>query len=253
MDRVVAKPPPEQQTPATSTMTNAGDQFGAATDMTKLSEALTKYQEAATKVQEEKGDVRQKAWNRLPQIQRNIILLGGIDEDNEIPTNPTEEMLVILGCQNGAQVDQYLKQVMAGYNVSFEPGLCSAINKGIMVHADDGSLPKNYSCFLTPPMKDDIDVEESNAILKLAVQSKYTEDDVTPLTKMQISILMNVQDLRQHVKNISGLTKKCFGENAIMTQSLKDLENHTYQNKMRYTYESRQDSLFGGDLLGKVH
>ena len=146
-------------------------------------------------------------------------------------------MLAILGCQNGAQVDQYLKQVMVGHNVSFELGLCSALNKGLMVHADDGSLPKNFPCFLTPPMKDDEGEAECNSILKLAVQSKYTEEDVTLLTKMQISVPMNVQDLKQHVKNIAGFATRCFGENSVLNQSLQELHEHINLKEMSYTYE----------------
>ena len=64
-----------------------------------------------------------------------------------VPDGPTEDMLAILGCQNGAQVEQYLKQVLVGHNVSIEPGLCSAINKGIFVHADDGSMPRHFFLF----------------------------------------------------------------------------------------------------------
>ena len=90
-----------------------------------------------------------------------------------VPDGPTEDMLAILGCQNGAQVDQYLKQVLVGHNVCIEPGLCSAINKGIFVHADDGSMPRHFSCFLTPPMKDDTGIEESNSILRL---QQFNED-----------------------------------------------------------------------------
>ena len=147
--------PPASVAPQPQTIADLGNRLGATTAMTKLSEALTKYQEVAARAHEEKSDVKLKVWNRLPQIQQSIILFGGIDEDNEVPSTPMEEMLAILGCQNGAQVDQYLKQVMIGHNVSFEPGLCSALNKGLIVHADDGTLPKNFSCFLTPPMKDD--------------------------------------------------------------------------------------------------
>ena len=84
------------------------DQYGDAPAMTKLLEALIRYQEAAAKVQEEENEVKLKAWNSLLQIQWNIVLIGGVDEDNGVPTKPTEEMLAILGYQNGAQIDQYL-------------------------------------------------------------------------------------------------------------------------------------------------
>ena len=115
---------------------------GAMTALTKLSMSIVKQQEAAFKNQEEKADTRLKSWRRLPKIQQNGILLGGIDENSNIPTEPTEEMLSILGCQNGAQVDQYLRQSMSGHNMQIEPGLCSAINKGIIVHPDDASTLK---------------------------------------------------------------------------------------------------------------
>ena len=153
------------------------------TALTKLSMSIVKQQEAAIKNQEEKADNRLKSWRRLPKIQQNVILLGGIDENSNIPTEPTEEMLSILGCQNGAQVDQYLRQSMSGHNMQIEPGLCSAINKGIIVHPDDASTPKKFTAFLTPPINDDADVIENGNLLKLAVQDKYDKHDVVLLTK----------------------------------------------------------------------
>ena len=53
------------------------------------------------KAQEEKGDYRVKAWKNLPKIQQDIILMGGIEEDDAIPQMATDEMLAILGCSNG--------------------------------------------------------------------------------------------------------------------------------------------------------
>ena len=83
---------------------NSLSQDGAITAMTKLSECMVKHQEAVLKHQEEKKDTRQKAWTKLPAIQKNIILLGGVDDQGSVPDHPTKEMLSILGCQNGAQV-----------------------------------------------------------------------------------------------------------------------------------------------------
>ena len=78
---------------------------GAITAMTKLSDSMIKHQEAALKSQEDKSDSRMKAWRRLPKIQQNVIVLAGVEEDGTVPDEPTEEMLSVLGCQNGAQVD----------------------------------------------------------------------------------------------------------------------------------------------------
>ena len=68
-------------------------QTGALIAMTKLSEAMTRYQEASVKVQDTKADTRLKAWAKLPQVQKNIILLGGVKEDGTYDKEVTEEML----------------------------------------------------------------------------------------------------------------------------------------------------------------
>ena len=67
---------------------NSFNQNGAITTMTKLSECMVKHQEAALKNQEEKKDTRQKAWHKHPEIQKNIILLGGVDDQGSIPDHP---------------------------------------------------------------------------------------------------------------------------------------------------------------------
>ena len=234
-------------------VSNDVSQTGALTAMTKLSEAMTRYQEASAKVQDTKADTRLKAWTKLPQVQKNIILLGGVREDGTYDKEVTEEMLSILGCSNGAQVDQYLKQVMVGHNVRLEPGLCSALNKGILIHADDTTAPKHFTPFLTPPISDDEDVAENNDLLKLAVQTKYSENDVSLLTKMDVSIPMKTQELKHQVKNIAGLTARCLGSDSLLYASLKDVADHIEKREISYNYEFRQDKLFGGNFLDRIH
>ena len=192
-------------------MNTASPSDGTMTALTKLSMSIAKQQEAAIKMQEDKSDNMLKSWRRLPKIQQNIILQGGIDSNGEIPTEPTEEMLSTLGCQNGAQVDQYLRQSMAGHNLHLEPGLCSAINKGIFAHPDDMSTPRNFAAFLTPPINDDDDIMENSNLLKLAVQDKYDSHDVTLLTKTDISIPMEDPELKHEIKNIEGLSGRTLG------------------------------------------
>ena len=93
-------------------------------------------------------------------------------------------MLSILGCSNGVQVDQYLKQVMVGYNVKLEPVLCSALSKGIFIHADDTTFFKHFTPFITLSITDGEKITENNDLLKLVVQKTYSESDILLLTKM---------------------------------------------------------------------
>ena len=81
---------------------------GAAVALSKPSDSLNLYHQGAMKSQAEHDDSRLKSWQRLPKVQQNIILLGGVTDQGSIPSKLTEEMMSILGCQNGAQVDQFL-------------------------------------------------------------------------------------------------------------------------------------------------
>ena len=88
--------------PRTSNVSLTMNQDSATVAITKLAQSMVKHQEAQLEVQKEKGDSRLKAWKKLPRIQQNITLPGGISEDGGIQEQATEEMLSILGCQNGA-------------------------------------------------------------------------------------------------------------------------------------------------------
>ena len=226
---------------------------GATIAITKLAASMIKHQEAQLRAQEEKGDSRLKAWKKLPKIQQDIILLGGIEEDGAIPQAATDEMLAILGCSNGPQVDQYLRQSMQSHNMTLEPGFCTALNKGIFVSPDDSSMPKNFTPFLTPPIKDDEDIEESTNLLKLAVQEKYDQQDLVLLTKMDIAIPMQTQELKHQVKNIAGLAGRCFGDSSILYASIKTVADHIDRKENSYSHEFRQEKFFGGHFLDKLH
>ena len=162
-------------------------------------------------------------------------------------------MLSILGCQNGAQVDQYLRQSMQGHNMSLEPGFCTALNKGILVSPDDASTPKNFTSFLTPPVGDDEEDEENANLLKLAVQEQFDEKDLVLLTKMDVTIPMKVHCLKHHIKNYSGCAGRCLGEHSIAHKSLKGLAEHIENKETSYAYEFKQEKLFGGSILDKVN
>ena len=221
--------------------------------ITRLSDSMIKHQEAALKNQEEKSDSRVKAWRRLPKITQNIILLAGIDDNGEVPTTPTEDMYSILGCQNGAQVNQYLKQAMPGHNVSFEPGLCTALNKGMFICPDGVGSPSNFTPFLMPPTTDDEDDEQNAHLLKLAVQEKYDSTDIELLTKMEVSIPMKSQELRHYLKNIAEVAGRCMGSDSVFYAKLMSLYNHIERHDMSYNFEFRNDKLFGGNFLDRIH
>jgi len=66
---------------------------GAISAMIKLWDSMIKHQEASRNSQEEKSDSCLKAWRRLPKIQENVIVLSGVEDDETVPEEPTEEMV----------------------------------------------------------------------------------------------------------------------------------------------------------------
>lgn len=143
--------------------------------------------------------------------------------------------------------------MIIGHSLHLEPGFCSAINKGIFVHADDATAPKHFTSFLTPPISEEDDKWENKDLLKLAVQTKFSEDDVTLLTKMDISIPMKSQDLKYHMKNIAGLAGRCFGADSLLYESLQAVVNHIEEKEISYNNEFCQEKLFGGNFLDHIH
>ena len=142
---------------------------------------------------------------------------------------------------------------MSDHNIQTEPGLCLAINKGITVHPDDVSTPRNFTAFLTPPVNDDGDIIENGNLFKLAVQDKYDKHDVVLLTKMDISIPMKASDLKHHAKNFAGMAGRMFGQTSVQHHKLKQIQIHIEEREVSYNYEFKQDPLFGGNFLDRVN
>ena len=234
----------------TGQSTNANT--GALTAMTKLSESIIEHQKSVLRMQEDKQDNRLKAWRKLPKIQQNVILFGGVADDGTVPTECTEEMLSVLGSQNGAQVEQYLRQTMPGHNMKFATGFCTALNKGILTCPDDASTPKNFTPFLTPPVDDNADVEENANLLKMAVQDKFEAEDLILLTRMDITIPMKTQELKHHIKNFAACAGRCLGQQSMAYVSLLDVAKHIEAKETAYNYEFKQEPLFGGNFLDKL-
>ena len=69
-------------------------------------------------------------------IQQNIITLTRVEEDSTVPDEPTKDMLSTIGCQNGAQVEQFLRQSMQDHNMTIGPDFCTTLNKGMMLCPD---------------------------------------------------------------------------------------------------------------------
>jgi hypothetical protein len=225
---------------------------GAIDAMTKLADSIVVTQEAALAASKSKDDPLLKAWKKLSRLSQNIIILGGVDVDGTIPKEPTEEMLSILSSHNGAEVQTYLMRCMKQNNVKLETGLCTALNKGQFINPDDSYVPINFTAFLTPPQTDDEEDECNQRLLKMAIQEKLSDDDINLLTEMKITIPMNTNDLKHHIKNIAGIAGRCMGQQSMLHVKLQKLWVHIQHKENSYTYQFCQERLFGGCFLDKI-
>ena len=100
--------------------------------------------------------------------------------------------------------------------MKLETGLCTALNKGQFINPDDSYVPINFTAFLTPPQTDDEEDECNQRLLKMAIQEKLSDDDINLLTEMKITIPMNTNDLKHHIKNIAGIAGRCMGQQSML-------------------------------------
>ena len=49
------------------------------------------------------------------------------------------------------------------------------------------------------------------------------------------------------------MSGRCFGEDSVLYRNLKYLSDHVEDNENEYNYEFRQEKLFDGDLVDKIH
>ena len=88
---------------------------------------------------------------------------------------------------------------------------------------------------------------------RLAVQDKFSDRDVTLLTKQDVAITVKTQKLRHHIRNIADLAGRCFGENSVLIRNLWEMAKHSYYREVAYAYKFRQDKLLGGNILDRIH
>jgi len=137
--------------------------------------------------------------------------------------------------------------------MSLEPNFCTALNKGMLVCPDDVSTPKDFTPFLTPPVNGDDNTDNNANLLKLSVQAKYDTAELILLEKMDIAILMKPQELKYHMKNISGIPGRMLGKDSMAHNSLKRITEHIESKVISYNYEFHQEKLFGGKLLDRIN
>ena len=105
---------------------------------------------------------------------------------------------------------------------------------------------------MTPPQTDDEEEEYNQSLLRMAIQERLSDEDINLLTEMKITIPMNTNDLKYHIKNISGTAGRYFGQHSLLHKELHDLWMHVQHKENSYTYQFRQERLFGGCFLDKV-
>ena len=84
--------------------------------MARLADSIVDTQEAALEASRVKDDPMLKARRKVPQLSKNAVLYGGVEEDGTIPKEPTEERIFILTISNGADAHTYLSRCMKHHN-----------------------------------------------------------------------------------------------------------------------------------------
>ena len=58
------------------------------------------------------------------------------------------------------------------------------------------------------------------------MHTKYSENDITLIAMTEISIPIESQELKHHVKNIAGVVGRCFDQVSLIYYDLNDIAEH---------------------------
>ena len=70
---------------------------------------------------------------------------------------------------------------------------------------------------------------------------------------MDVTIPLKTQDLKHHIKNYAGCASLIFGQDSTIHRSLEHIQEHIEDNENNYTYEFKEESLFGGHFLDRIN
>ena len=207
------------------------------------------------KAQEEKEDTGKRAWKLLPNIQKNMIIGAGMKSDGTISDELSDHLMTILGCLNGAQVKQYVDTILSENNMSISTGLCSALNKGIILSGDNESHPKNLTPFLTPSATSG-NASTNADLTRLILQSEdgnLSSEDIKTLTQQVLSIPWGVHELHHCIWNCADIISVIFGEDSKLHDLYNETATHIRTREKSYALEFKENVYFGASFLDKLH
>lgn len=179
------------------------------------------------------------------------------DHTEEDITNlePTPGMLEILASPSAADTQGLLAHLLKrnGNVAHIQPGICTALNKGLIVGTDYKS-PSNLTPFGT--YSNSTGDLSAKALLKFAMKEnfkRYDKDELELLTSLEVTIPKSFHVLNHMLRNMAFLCEHLSGPESIATKAWKSAVEHARCNEQLYTDHDVQNSNFFVSVMFHYH
>lgn len=209
--------------------------------LTSMTESISKGFQHNSSSPSSPSDKKKKAWDNLPDLNKEVILLAGTQDDLVKPSSPTDLMLQVHASGTGPRAQSLLHhtlKVECDCIVSLDDGLCAAIKNGLFLSQPTEQWINYYSPAFTAPERSDnktSDLHNALRIMEQAALGKISQEDIASMTKQTVCFPRTYNSLKYTFKNFYSLTKILFGQDALLTQALAELYNHIHQFEIQYT------------------
>ena len=201
-----------------------------------------------------------KAWDKLNAKIKTIILRAS-STVTETPTEPVESLHEILQCKGGAATQLELQLKNMGENMNLSVGLCTSLNKGLILSNPTPHHINNLSPLFTPPSHSTSSIDyghdnNNQNLLESAVQASdgngLARDEVIKQTKQTILVPRNIHDLRQHVKNFAFVLGEYFGKESVFKNKYSDFVDFIKENETEIIQGFKQEG-YPVTIMNQLH
>ena len=210
----------------------------------------------ASAPEDTKEDDKTKAWRKLDAHSKQGILFASTPDGLTVPQDPTDQLLQVIACKNGAAVIRLFLHWFKGLDIVIQPGMATNLCKGIFTSVPDPFAVNTFSPFFTPPARAGF-CNTSNDELNLLELSSSTlnlsEARCKQMTTSKPFLDLNPQFFLPTLKNYEAILKTLFSEDALITIPVTDVITEYTNDELHFHRCFEQNKFFGIWLMDRVH
>ena len=209
-----------------------------------------------------------KSWENLTEVKQWTLLNAGIhqnpnftgapdDTETEltIPTEPSKNLKHILKCSSSANVQNFLHThpLFRDAIVAVDIGACAALKTGTILSSDGVYDVSNFAPHFFA-LKSSKQHKEDHLLMDLKIShDKVTQEDMVAATTQTVQYPTNYFETVEFLKNFSTIIKLLWSEEAIVTESSKNIVATLKRDVKDWMHCFRSSDDFGAWLITEIN